>query len=71
MCFQLSKNTNLGLSIASIIFGLVAILHACRLLMHFSIMFNGQEVPLLFNVIGLLITGFMSFWLWRLKSSAS
>ena len=67
MCF--SKNKNLGLSIASIIFGLVAIVHASRLLWHFSIAFNGQELPLYFNIIGLLVAGYLSVWMWSLRSS--
>ncbi len=68
MCLM-SKNTQLGLTVASIIFGLVAVLHASRLLMHFSVTFNGQEVPLIANVIGLLITAYLSIWMWTLRSS--
>lgn len=68
MCFM-SKNTHLGLTVSSLVFGLVAILHASRLLMHFSLTFNGQEVPLLVNVIALLLTAYLSIWMWTLRFS--
>jgi len=69
MCFALSKNKSLGLTVSSIIFALVAIVHVVRLLTNFSVTVNGQEIPLLVNVIGLAVTGFMSYWLWTLRSS--
>jgi hypothetical protein len=71
MCFQFCKNLNLGLTVSSIIFGIVAVLHASRLMMHFSVTFNGQEVPLLVNVIGLIVASFMCIWMWMLRSSSS
>ena len=67
MCL-ISKNTNLALTIAAIIFALVAVIHVIRLVTHFGLIINGQEVPLLVNVIGLLLSGYMSYWLWMLKS---
>jgi hypothetical protein len=51
--------------IASVIFGIVSLAHASRLLIHFQLKVGDTEVPLWINVFGFIIAGFLSFGLWK------
>ena len=58
----------IGLRAASIVFGLIAIAQAARLVLQPQILVAGHEMPLWPSVIALLILGAFSFWMWVLAS---
>jgi hypothetical protein len=51
--------------IASVVFGVVAAIHLCRLVFPFSLVVGGFMVPLWFNAIGALIAASLAVLLWR------
>ncbi len=53
----------LGLIIAGFVFGLVALLHLARFYFQFSIVIAGWEVPLEANLIGFIVAGILSVWM--------
>ncbi len=64
---EICKNPKLGLGVAAVIFALMALAHAFRLLMNCSITINGQEIPLLVSIIAMVMAGLMSYWMWMLR----
>ena len=54
---------NAPLIVAGIVFGLVALMHLLRLYYQYPIFFNTTLVPLWANVVGFLISGALSFWM--------
>ena len=61
------NTTVLALRIAGTIFGIVSLVHLLRLITHFSLVIADWSVPLWVNVLGVLIAGGLSAWLWRLS----
>ena len=59
-----------GLRVAGTIFGLVCLGHLVRLLNHTSVTVGSYSVPLWLSGLGLVATGLLCFWLWRLSVSA-
>ena len=55
--------------IASVILGIVALIHLCRLITHFSITISGSEVPIWINVVGVMVAGALSLGLWKESKS--
>jgi len=51
------------LTVAGIVFGIVALVHLYRLFNHFPIMINGTDVPIAANVVGLVVAGGLSLWM--------
>ena len=51
--------------LAVLIFGVVALIHLCRLFTHFSVIVNGYEIPYWVSVPGVIIAGALSFGLWK------
>jgi len=61
---MLSKN--LGLHIASFIFGVVAVIHLLRLVTAAPVSISGWLLPIWINVLGCIGSSFLCFWLWKL-----
>lgn len=61
------KSRTLGLRVAGTIFGVVALAHLWRLLARFEVVFAGWPVPLWVNAVGVVLTGALCVWLWRLS----
>jgi hypothetical protein len=53
-------------TIAAVIFGLVALLHLLRLVMGWSIIIEAWTVPMWFSWIGLVVPGALSYFGMRL-----
>lgn len=54
---------NTALIVAGIVFVLVSLLHLTRLIIKFEITVSKKVIPLWVNVIGLLVAGFLAFWM--------
>ena len=59
-----------GLRVASIIFGVVCVGHLVRLLRQIHVMVGSHPLPLWVSGVGLVITGLLCFWLWKLSLPA-
>jgi hypothetical protein len=51
------------LYVAGTIFGLVALVHLYRLFSHFNIIVGTTEIPFWVNIVGALVFGALSFWM--------
>jgi len=51
--------------LAAIIFGIIALVHLCRLVTHFTVNINHTEIPYWLSVPGVIIAGALSVGLWR------
>jgi len=57
---------NLFTKIASVIFGIIALLHLLRLIFSYpEIVVGGFHVPLWISMIGFVVTATLSFGLWK------
>ncbi len=65
----LMDSKNLWLRIAGTIFGVVAIFHLLRILTTVPVLVDGWLIPVWFNWIGLVATGFLCIWLWWISGS--
>jgi len=61
----MNSNT-IWLRIAGTIFGIVALIHVLRLVTGVPVLIGNWFLPMWVNWIGLLATGFLFFWLWKL-----
>jgi hypothetical protein len=64
MCLAMTKNKKMGITIASVIFGVVGLLHLIRLIANVSVVVAGNEVPVYFSGVALVGAWFMAFWMW-------
>lgn len=60
----------IGLRVAGTIFGLMGLAQLARLLIRPEILVAGYQMPLWPSVVAVLITGGMSFWMWKLSYNA-
>lgn len=58
-----------GLRVAAAIFALVCIAHILRVATQVDIMIAGRELPMWINMIGVVIAGALSLWMWRLAGA--
>jgi len=65
------KSRNLGLRVAGTIFAVVCVGHVLRLLTQIEVVVAGWHLPLWMNVVGALVTGTLSAWMWKLSGSDS
>ena len=56
-----------ALRIAGTIFGIVAFLHLLRIITNTTVLIGNWSMPLWFNWIGLVATGFLCGWLWSIS----
>ena len=61
------NSKDLGLRVAGTIFGIVAVIHLARLVTRFEVVFAGWPLPLWVNALGVVVTGALCVWLWRLS----
>jgi hypothetical protein len=59
----------MGLRIASLIFGLVAILHVVRLFRHTAVTMGSHVVPMGLSWVALVVGAILCIWMWRLSSA--
>jgi hypothetical protein len=59
-----------GLRVASVIFGLVTLAHIFRLFKHAKITFATHVIPIEVSWIGIIVSGVLCIWMWRLSSAA-
>jgi hypothetical protein len=57
------KSKNMALRVAGCIFGIVAILHLIRIITGAMVIIASHSLPIWANVMGFLVTGFLSGWL--------
>jgi hypothetical protein len=57
----------LSLRVAAAIFGLVCLAQLLRLITRAEIIVAGNHVPLWPSAVAVVISGAMSFWLWKLS----
>lgn len=57
------KSKNVALRVAGAIFALVAIMHLLRIITSTTVIIATCSLPIWVNVMGLLVTGFLSGWL--------
>ena len=62
---MLDKNQTLKL--ASVIFGIVALLHLLRSLLGWSLIIESYNVPLYFSYIAVIVTGYLSWQMYDLS----
>ena len=58
----------LGLRVAGTVFGIVCIAHIWRLLTHTAVLIGGSPISSTISVIGAIVAGALSVWMWRLAS---
>lgn len=51
------------LYVAGTVFGLVALVHLYRLFSHFNLVVGSTEVPTWANIVGILVAGGLSYWM--------
>lgn len=56
---------------AGTIFGIVALIHLYRLFSHFNIVIGTTEVPYWVNIVGAIIAGVLSYWMFFSASKES
>ena len=61
----------LGLRVAGTIFGLMCLAHLFRLIYRIEVIIGGHQIPLRLSVVGLVLTGCLSLWLWKLSKPAA
>lgn len=60
----------IGLRVAGTIFGLMCLGQLARLLIRPEILVAGYQMPLWPSVVAVVITGGMSFWMWKLSCNS-
>jgi len=61
------KRKDLGLRIAGTIFAVVALAHLLRLVTSASVLIANWAFPLWMSIVGFVVPGFLSFWLWKIS----
>ena len=59
-----------GLRVAGAIFALVALAHVWRLVRGSDFVVGRNEVPMWVSLVGVIVAGALSLWMWRLSSKA-
>jgi uncharacterized membrane protein YecN with MAPEG domain len=62
------NSQRIGLRVASILFGLFAILHVYRLINQIPVMVGSQQVPMGVSWVALIVAAILCIWFWRLAS---
>lgn len=61
------NSQSVGLRVAGIVFGLVCLIQLVRLLAGAEVVVANHHVPLLASAVAFIVTGGLSFWMWRLS----
>jgi hypothetical protein len=65
------KSQIFGLRVAGTIFALICLGHLLRIVTRADVLIAGHQLPLWINMVGILIAGALSLWMWRLAASHS
>ena len=65
------KSQILGLRVAGTVFALVCLGDLLRVITRADVLIAGRQIPVWVNVLGVLIAGGLSLWMWRLSSRAA
>lgn len=65
------NSKNLWLRVAGTIFGVVAIFHLLRIVTGVFVLIGNCPLPVWVNWMGLIATGFLCFWLWKVSMGKS
>jgi hypothetical protein len=57
----------LGLRVAGVIFGIVAVVQLLRLVFQPEVLMNGRVIPMWPNAVALVLFAGLCAWLWRLS----
>ena len=60
------NSQTMGLRVASVVFGLIAIAQVMRLLIRPEVLVSGHSLPLWPSVLAFIILGGLSVWMWKL-----
>ena len=63
------NRTTTALKVAGTLFAALALAHVWRLARGLDITIGGQHVPLFVSVIGAVVAGGLSVWMWKLAST--
>jgi hypothetical protein len=63
----MQNRKNLGLRVATAIFGLVALVHLLRLFLGFQVVIGSWSVPLWVSGVAAIAAGALAVWLFRLS----
>ena len=63
------KSQTLGLRVAGAIFGLFCLAHLLRVVTRVDVLIAGHQMPLWSNILGVVIAGALSLWMWRLSAA--
>jgi hypothetical protein len=61
------KSQIFGLRVAGTVFALVCLGHLLRIITQVEVLIAGREIPVWVNVIGVVVAGGLSLWMWRLS----
>jgi hypothetical protein len=61
------NSKNLWFRITCTIFGIIAIIHLLRIITGVPVLIDSWSLPMWVNWMGLVATGFLCFWFWRLS----
>jgi hypothetical protein len=62
------KSQILGLRVAGTVFALVCLGHLLRIITQADVLIAARQIPIWVNVLGVLIAGGLSLWMWRLSA---
>jgi len=62
------KSQTLGLRVAGAIFALVCVAHVLRVVTRVDVFVAGHQMPIWSNIVGIVISGALSLWMWRLSA---
>ena len=60
------NSKTVGLRVAGVIFGLIALAQLMRLLTRVEVLVAGRPFPLWPNAVALVVAGALGVWMWRL-----
>lgn len=63
------NSQNRALRVGGIIFGIVGLAHLWRLFAHIDIQVGTHHFPIWGSVVGAIVAGALSLWMWRLSSA--
>lgn len=58
-----------GLRLAGTLFALIALVHVWRLVRGFDVIIGNHHIPASASVVGAIIAGALSLWMWKLSSN--
>ena len=61
------NSQTVGLRVAAVMFGLVALVQLVRLVLRFEVLVNGHAMPFWPNALAFVIATGLSVWMWRLS----